>query len=100
MINGLKGKNAIITGASKGIGKATALAFAKAGVNILINYVGDETEAAQVREQARGFGVKASPFMPMSVILLRLGECTNFLITISKSLIFSLTMPALLNLPL
>lgn len=42
----LKGKTAIVTGAAKGIGKAIALAFAKEGCNIVLNYhssVSDET---------------------------------------------------------
>ena len=33
----LKGKNVIVTGAAKGIGKAIALAFAKEGCNIVLN---------------------------------------------------------------
>ena len=42
----LQGKTAVITGAAKGIGKASALAFAKEGCNIVLNYhsnVSDET---------------------------------------------------------
>lgn len=34
----LKGKNVIVTGAAKGIGKAVAIAFAKEGCNIVLNY--------------------------------------------------------------
>ena len=34
----LKGKNVIVTGAAKGIGKAIALAFAKEGCNVVLNY--------------------------------------------------------------
>lgn len=42
----LKGKTAIVTGGAKGIGKAIAVAFAKKGCNIVLNYrsnVSDET---------------------------------------------------------
>lgn len=42
----LQGKTAVVTGAAKGIGKATALAFAKEGCNIVLNYhssLDDET---------------------------------------------------------
>lgn len=42
----LKGKTAVVTGAAKGIGKAIALAFAKEGCNIVLNYhssLDDET---------------------------------------------------------
>ena len=34
----LKGKTAVVTGAAKGIGKAVAIAFAKEGCNIVLNY--------------------------------------------------------------
>lgn len=34
----LKGKTAVVTGAAKGIGKAVALAFAKEGCNVVLNY--------------------------------------------------------------
>ena len=42
----LQGKTAVVTGAAKGIGKAIALAFAKEGCNIVLNYhssLDDET---------------------------------------------------------
>lgn len=52
-------KNVLITGSSKGIGKATALAFAKHGANVLINYIGDDKEAEEVRLEAEKFGVNA-----------------------------------------
>ncbi|MCI8749893.1 MAG: 3-oxoacyl-[acyl-carrier-protein] reductase [Lachnospiraceae bacterium] len=42
----LKGKTAVVTGAAKGIGKAVAIAFAKEGCNIVLNYhssVSDDT---------------------------------------------------------
>ncbi len=44
-----KGKNVLITGSSKGIGKAIALGFAEQGANVLINYIGDDNEAEEVR---------------------------------------------------
>lgn len=46
MVNMLQGKTAVVTGAAKGIGKAIALAFAKEGCNIVLNYhssLDDET---------------------------------------------------------
>jgi len=55
----LKGKTAVITGASTGIGKEIALKMAENGANVVIIYIGDETLANDVKKQAEGFGVKA-----------------------------------------
>ena len=60
MIN-LKGKVALITGASRGIGKACALYFAKAGANVVINYNKTKNLDKLVQECAK-FRVKALPF--------------------------------------
>ena len=61
MIN-LKDKVAVITGASRGIGKATALLFAQAGCNLLINCHVNEKAALEVISQIKQFGVTAKPF--------------------------------------
>ena len=54
-------QRAIITGASSGIGKATALAFAKAGIDIaLVSRSQDKLEA--VASAAREVGVKAAAY--------------------------------------
>lgn len=56
----LKGKTAVITGAAKGIGRATAIRFAKEGCNIVLNYrsnVSDELIA-----EIEGYGVECMPF--------------------------------------
>lgn len=55
----LKGKTAVITGASTGIGKATALTMAENGADIAIIYIGDENPALDVKKQAEGFGIRA-----------------------------------------
>lgn len=54
----LKGKCAIITGASRGIGKAIALKFASLGANIVINYRSNEKEALEVENEIKGMGVE------------------------------------------
>lgn len=56
----LKGKVAIITGASRGIGKATALLFAKEGASITVNYRSSEQEARSLVEEIEQLGAKAT----------------------------------------
>src|SRR5690625_3326040 len=55
----LKGKNAIVTGASRGIGRAIAIELANQGANVCINYAGNETKANEVVEELKQKGVKA-----------------------------------------
>ena len=55
----LRGKTAVITGASTGIGKAIALKLAQNGANIAIIYRSNEASAKDVKKQAESFGVKA-----------------------------------------
>lgn len=45
MSTDLSGKNALVTGGSRGIGKAIALALATAGCNVVVNYLTKEAEA-------------------------------------------------------
>ncbi|GAA0136399.1 3-oxoacyl-[acyl-carrier-protein] reductase [Paenibacillus sp. YSY-4.3] len=60
--NGKQQKFALITGGSRGIGKAITLEFAKSGIHVMINYYGDDKEAADVQRQAEAFGVRAEVF--------------------------------------
>lgn len=59
----LTGKVALITGASRGIGKGIALAFAKQGADIVINYLHHTEEASRVVEEIRSLGRNADMFM-------------------------------------
>lgn len=52
-------KTAVVTGASRGIGKAIALALAKDGFNVVINYNGNKEKAEQVKKECEDYGVNA-----------------------------------------
>lgn len=52
----LKGKVAIITGADSGIGKATALLFAKEGADIVVSYLSETADANDTKTQVNLYG--------------------------------------------
>jgi len=58
-MNNLSGKTALVTGASRGIGRATALALAAAGARILVHYSRAEKEADAVVAEIRRTGGRA-----------------------------------------
>ena len=55
----LENKVALITGASRGIGREVAIEMAKAGADIIINYIGDKALAEEVQTQVQSLGRKA-----------------------------------------
>lgn len=55
----LKHQTAVITGGARGIGAATAIMFAQAGANVVVNYFQRKDAALAVVEQARRYGVDA-----------------------------------------
>jgi 3-oxoacyl-[acyl-carrier protein] reductase len=52
----LKGRTALVTGGSRGIGRAVALALAEEGADVAVNYVASETAAKDIAEQVRKLG--------------------------------------------
>ena len=55
-------KSVIITGASRGIGRACAIEFAKNGYDILVCYQSREDAALAVCEEVKAYGSRAVPF--------------------------------------
>ncbi len=58
----LNGRAAIVTGSSRGIGRAIALALARAGADVLVNYTGREAEAGAVVDGIKAMGRRALAF--------------------------------------
>jgi glucose 1-dehydrogenase len=55
----LKGQTALVTGANSGIGLAIAISLARAGANVVVNYVTREEDAEAVAEEIRRGGQRA-----------------------------------------
>lgn len=58
----LEGKNAIITGASRGIGTGIARVFAENGANVAFTYSSSEAPALELEKELSGLGVKAKAY--------------------------------------
>jgi 3-oxoacyl-[acyl-carrier protein] reductase len=55
----LEGKNAVVTGGGRGIGRAICVAFAKEGANVVVNYAGNEKAANEAVAMVEALGRKA-----------------------------------------
>ncbi|MFC5713726.1 SDR family oxidoreductase [Thalassorhabdus alkalitolerans] len=55
----LKGKVALITGGDSGIGRATAIAFAKEGADMVISYLDEHKDAEETKNRVEEIGQKA-----------------------------------------
>lgn len=58
----LEGKNAIITGASRGIGRGIAQVFAKHGANVAFTYSSSVEAAEELEQELTNMGVKAKAY--------------------------------------
>ena len=59
----LSGKTALITGASRNLGKATALAFAREGADLILNTRTNQEELDAVADECRALNVQALPIL-------------------------------------
>ena len=57
--NLFSGKAAIVTGASRGVGRATAIRLAEGGANVVVNYLSNEVEALETVRACQNKGVEA-----------------------------------------
>ena len=57
----LKGKAAIVTGAATGIGQAIAVAFAREGASVTVDYIGSESSTSQTMKAIQDAGSKGIP---------------------------------------
>ena len=55
----LEGKNAVVTGGGRGVGRAISLAFAQEGANVVVNYAGNQKAADEVVGLIQAMGRKA-----------------------------------------
>jgi len=55
----LTDKIALVTGSSRGVGRAVALGFAKEGAKVVVNYTSNETAAKEVVDEIQSLGSKA-----------------------------------------
>ncbi|WP_079709416.1 3-oxoacyl-[acyl-carrier-protein] reductase [Paraliobacillus ryukyuensis] len=53
---------ALVTGASRGIGRAIALELARQGASVVVNYAGNEVKAQEVVDEIEALGAKAIKF--------------------------------------
>lgn len=72
----LQGKTAVVTGASRGIGKAIAIELARKGATVIINYNGSEKKAMEVKREIEAAGGHSELFQ---CDVSRYDECQQFI---------------------
>ena len=77
----LEGKIALVTGASRGIGKAIAVALAAAGADVAVNYAGNKAAAEAVAAEIEAMGRKV---LLMQGDVAQLEVCTEMIDAVIK----------------
>ncbi|MCI8502402.1 MAG: 3-oxoacyl-[acyl-carrier-protein] reductase [Dorea sp.] len=77
----LTGKIAVVTGASRGIGRAIALKLAEEGAAVIVNYNGSEEKALEVKQEIEAAGGRADVYQ---CDVSDYGKCEEFIAEIIK----------------
>jgi len=77
----LENKIALITGATRGIGKGIALKFAEQGATVAFTYVSSEEKAQALEKELQAFGVKAKGFKSDAADFKAADELVNKVVT-------------------
>ena len=77
----LKNKNAIITGATRGIGKGIAIEFAKHGCNIAFTYSKSLDQANSLEKELESYNIKAKGYQSDASIFLDAEELISSVIS-------------------
>ncbi len=73
----LQGRTALVTGASRGIGRAIAMRLATDGARVALNYAGDESAAQEALELIRKMAQTHGTIEPMWRSRLRSARCST-----------------------
>ena len=76
----LEGKNALITGASKGIGRSIALKYAEQGANVAFTYLSSVEKGEALVKELEAFGVKAKGYRSDASDFKAAGELVNSMV--------------------
>lgn len=76
----LYGKNVLITGASRGIGRGIAIEMAKSGANVLINYKNNDEKAFETLELIKGTQVYAEKYKCDVSSYSQVSEMTDYML--------------------
>ena len=77
----LQGKTALITGASRGIGRGIALKFAEQGANVAFTYLSSVEKGQELEKELETFGIKAKGYRSDAADFKAAEELVNSVIT-------------------